>query len=231
MTISNDQFVVPHIYADDTSGLWSQTFSEYDLLINSGSLGASDGILGLKRHASTFIYTMVNLDAGEFTIWAANKESNSESLVAVDSNNVAVDQTSLCASTSSPTVSSSAVPTATKSSALSGGTIAGIAIGAVAAVALLGLLGWWILRRKRQQVQAQPHPSHLQDHHPPEDDMNKFHVPGDMGSPGRSTLLSDFDASGTARTVSTTPSHPASSFMSELPVEREQQGARFELLA
>lgn len=222
MTISNDQFVVPHIYADQDNGLWSQNSSEYDLLVNSGPEGESGGTLRLNRHASTFIYTMVNLDAGEFTIWAANKESNSENLVAVDTNNVIVDQASLCAS-SSQTVSSSAGPTTEKSSALSGGAIAGIAVGGVAAVALLGLLGWWILRRKRKQSQSQPQPQppHSQGLYLPGEDTDKLSVPGGMFSTGRNTPVSEFAASGTT--------HPVSTAVSELPAAHEHQGSLFEL--
>ncbi|KAJ4415386.1 hypothetical protein N0V82_007381 [Gnomoniopsis sp. IMI 355080] len=228
--ISNDQFVVPHIYVDDNSGLWSQDFSEYDLLINSGAIGGSNTTLGLNRHASTFIYTMVNLDAGEFTIWAANSESNTQSLVAVDTNNVIVDQASLCAT--SPRTALPSADTKSNSSNLSGGSIAGIAIGAVAAVSLLGLLGWWIFRRRRTESQRQPQPLQTQElHHLPGDDTDKFYVPGGMVSTGRNTLLSDFDASGTPRTVSTTASHQMGSHASELPALHlhHQQESRFEL--
>lgn len=233
MSISNDQFVVPHIYVDDDTGLLSQNLSEYDLLINSGGSSGSDGILGLNRHASTFIYTMVNLDAGEFTIWAANKDSNNQSLVAVDMNNVIVDQASLCP-TSPQNSPSSGETTTPKSSDLSGGAIAGIAVGAVAAVSLLGLLGWWILRRKRKESQLQPEAQTQPTqelHHVPGDNTDKFLVPGGMTSTGRNTLVSDFDASGTARTVSTTASHQVGSnpHASELPALHHQQGSRFEL--
>lgn len=156
---------MPHVYVDSDTGLWSQNLTEYDLLINSGPMEGDDSMLRLGRHATTFLYTMVNLDAGEFTVWAANKESNSESLVAVDENNdvvssVGTDCTASAADSSSSSQSSAGSSSGSGSSdsgtsgndeisPLSGGTIAGIAVGSAAGLALVVAVGWWLLRRRK----------------------------------------------------------------------------------
>ena len=62
--------------------------------------------------------------------------------------------TPVTASTSASAVSSSTTTTTSSSSGsggISGGAIAGIAIGAVVAVLLLGAVSWWLLRRRKQR--------------------------------------------------------------------------------
>ncbi|KAF3771068.1 hypothetical protein M406DRAFT_349534 [Cryphonectria parasitica EP155] len=154
VTVTNDQFIVPHVYMDDDTGLFLQNNSQSDLLINSV---ATDGYpLRMCRHFMTFVYVMVNLDAGEFTVWAANSQSNSETLVAVDEANNVLENSAVCTSTSPSTGSGSSgsqgdSTSVTQSSSLSGGAIAGIAIGAVAGVALVGAGIWFFLRRRRAE--------------------------------------------------------------------------------
>lgn len=105
----------------------------------------------------TFVYVMVNLDAGTFTVWAANSQSNSETLVAVDEANNSVENSGVCTTIPSPGDDSDSSSSATgttsgsKSASISGGAIAGIAIGAVAGVALIAAGVWFFMRRKRAE--------------------------------------------------------------------------------
>lgn len=143
---------------DAENGIWQQDGSTYDLLISS--IGQDDDfsriMVGLNRAFMTSVYLMVNLDAGEFTIWAAYTDSDDEDLVAVDENNHAIQDVTACASTSSPP------PSLAPANTLSNGAIAGIVVGGVAALALL-LTGAWLLRRRRKnrgaEEQSAPQPS------------------------------------------------------------------------
>lgn len=130
---------------DAENGIWQQNDSSYDLLISS--IGQDDDfsriMMGLNRAFMTSVYLMVNLDAGEFTIWAAYTDSNSEDLVAVDENNHVIQDVAACPNTAGPRPSPAPAPT------LSNGAIAGIVVRGVAALALL-LTGAWLLRRRRK---------------------------------------------------------------------------------
>lgn len=140
---------------DDDSGIWYQNTSLSDLLINS--VATENYPLRMCRHFMTFVYVMVNLDAGTFTVWAANSQSNSEALVAVDEANNSVENSGVCTTIPSPadgTGSSSSTATdiasGSHSASLTGGAIAGIAIGAVAGVALIAAGVWFFIRHKRR---------------------------------------------------------------------------------
>lgn len=154
MRIRNNQIVVPHVYMDAENGIWQQDGSSYDLLISS--IGQDDDfsriMMGLNRAFMTSVYLMVNLDAGEFTIWAAYTDSDDEDLVAVDENNHVIQDVAVCADTASPQPSPAPAPT------LSNGAIAGIVVGGIAALALL-LTGAWLLRRRRKSRAAEEAPA------------------------------------------------------------------------
>lgn len=152
--IRNKQIVVPHVYMDAENGIWQQDGNSYDLLISS--IGQDDDfsriMMGLNRAFMTSVYLMVNLDAGEFTIWAAYTDSDSEDLVAVDENNRVIQDVAACPNTVSPRPSPAPAPT------LSNGAIAGIVVGGVSALALL-LAGAWLLRRRRKNRGAEEVPA------------------------------------------------------------------------
>jgi hypothetical protein len=140
---------------DGSSNTWKQDGSTSDLRINPvGQLGDfSPMALNLGRNFLTFVYMMINLDAGEFTLWPAYGDSTAESLVAVDENNNVIQNSAVCTGNAPNTTPPAGSPTSTKppSSGLSGGAIAGIAIGAVlVGVLLLVGVGLFIRQRKRQ---------------------------------------------------------------------------------
>ncbi len=103
-------------------------------------------LLVLGRNFLTFVYLMINLDAGEFTLWPAYDEATDEQLVAVDEKNNTIQSSALCAATAPPASTST---TPSHGSSLSGGAIAGIAIGALAGIALI-LVGVWLFIRHRK---------------------------------------------------------------------------------
>lgn len=158
MRVKNEGLVVPHVYMGEDTSTWEQDPSTSDLLINSiGQIGDYNAMsLSIGRYFFTYAYLMVNLDAGEFTIWAANSEANgNEDLVAVDETN-AVVSTPLCSTTPGtgrPT--STATPSPNGGSSLSGGAIAGIAVGAAAAVALVAMGMWLLFKRNKKRAAAE----------------------------------------------------------------------------
>jgi hypothetical protein len=108
--------------------------------------------LNLGRNFLTFVYIMINLDAGEFTLWPAYGDATTESLVAVDENNNVIQNSAVCIGSAPNTTTAAGSPTGTSSlSGLSGGAIAGIATGAVVVgVLLLVGAGLFIRHRKKQ---------------------------------------------------------------------------------
>ena len=116
---------------------------------------------------------MVNQEAGRFFLWQANTAPADSNIVAVDKANNEVND--FCASSTGPTLrpSSSTATSTAKSTApsaqnqdskLSGGTIGGIVAGAVAGLAILGAIGYLLLRRRRSG-NATPHVPQEADTH------------------------------------------------------------------
>lgn len=104
---------------------------------------------------------MVNQEAGKFSIWQANTGSKTSDIVAVDKQNNMVG--GFCAdsadgsssvvslptsSASIPTSSSGIPPLQNEGKKLSAAVIGGIVAGAVGGVAILGMIGF-LLRRRR----------------------------------------------------------------------------------
>lgn len=86
---------------------------------------------------------MVNHDAGTFTMWAANPTRES-TLISV----VSTSAEASCDNTTNPGPISS--PMVSKAATLSAGSIAGIAIGVVAALAIFGVVvGVYFFHRRR----------------------------------------------------------------------------------
>jgi hypothetical protein len=99
-------------------------------------------------------YVMVNQEAGRFSVWQANTESKTSDIVAMDKKNNMVSE--FCASSTGGSSSATSLPTSSttpssqdKTPTLSGGAIGGIAVGAVGSVVLLGIIGFFLYRRRR----------------------------------------------------------------------------------
>lgn len=157
ITVTNSQLVVPHIYMDDELATWEVNNTQWDLLINSNNFqGDSSYKIQLNRHITTFLYVMVNLDAGEFTIWPAT-HVNDENLVAVDEENNIVATSPSCGPASGDSSSGSPQgPSNSSSSGLSSGAIAGIAVGAAAGVALASLAAWLLYKKRKRGHDTSP---------------------------------------------------------------------------
>jgi hypothetical protein len=137
---------------DDSTHVWEQNTSLSDLLIDSiGNVGDyTPMLLDLSRNFLTFVYLMINLDAGEFTLWPAYGDATEEELIAVDENNNPIESSAVCTAITPP-ASPSTNPA--PSSGISAGAIAGITVGAIAGVTSI-LVGVWLFikHRKTQKV-------------------------------------------------------------------------------
>jgi len=163
---------------DGSSNIWKQNGSTSDLRINSmGEIGDfSPMALNLGRNFLTFVYMMINLDAGEFTLWPAYGDATTESLVAVDENNNIIQNSAVCTGSSPNTTTPVVSPTGTSSpsAGLSSGAIAGIAIGAVV-VGLLLLVGAGLFirhRKKQNNAGAAPVVPESQSMHTDKNELN-----------------------------------------------------------
>jgi hypothetical protein len=98
-------------------------------------------------------YVMVNQEAGMFSVWQANTGSKTSNIVAVDKQNNMVGEfcansTGGSSSTTSLPRSSATPPPQNEGSKLSGGAIGGIVVGAVGGIAILGIIGFFLYRRR-----------------------------------------------------------------------------------
>jgi predicted lipid-binding transport protein (Tim44 family) len=96
---------------------------------------------------------MVNHDAGKFSVWQANTGSKTSDIVAVDQQNNMVSEfcansTGRSSSATSAPSSSATPPPHSEGSTLSGGAIGGIVVGAVAGIAILGAIGFFLHRKR-----------------------------------------------------------------------------------
>ncbi|KAJ3534674.1 hypothetical protein NM208_g7443 [Fusarium decemcellulare] len=173
VTVPNDQFMVTERRINEDGEIFrndSQPLIRIDRV--------NGGLPSLGRYFLTAAYLATNEDSGTFTLWKANPTSDQD-LVALDTNNKAVDSQNLC--TTPPATSVLAEPdegevsevaegTASPSNenesdykddenndnkqgpGLSGAAIAGIAAGAgVSVLAGIGIFTWWFLRRRRRR--------------------------------------------------------------------------------
>ncbi|KAH6616214.1 aspartic peptidase domain-containing protein [Chaetomium sp. MPI-SDFR-AT-0129] len=175
--IPNDLLVVPETDIHLSSGAIVTNSSGPNLLVNSMQ---NVNALDMAALGTTFLsaaYLMVNQDAGQFSLWAANPTKESD-LVAVDPNGQEVEAscTARPSSSASKPSSSSSSSLSTSSSSSGGeagspdgstkqsgspdspGSVAGlptsvvigVAVGAVAAGAVIGAVVFWLLRRKKK---------------------------------------------------------------------------------
>lgn len=94
---------------------------------------------------------MVDQDAGTFTLWQANPSTSVDLAVVTreQTGSTCSENSSPVQSSSSPSTSSSPLGGANKST-LSGGAIAGVVVGALAILAAITLLAFFLSRRKRR---------------------------------------------------------------------------------
>ncbi|KAH9903770.1 acid protease [Xylariomycetidae sp. FL2044] len=146
--ISNNQFLVPFVDVDRSGSRVFNT-SRREFLYNTVYENPST----LGRYFLTGAYLMVDHDAETFTLWAANPTTESQ-LTPVISANAKENCAGSSQSGTSPDASMRPAQQHT-SAALSGGAIAGIVIGAVAALAVLGVAIYLFLRRRRRSRQLE----------------------------------------------------------------------------
>ncbi|KAI0444574.1 aspartic peptidase domain-containing protein [Xylaria telfairii] len=143
--IPNNQYLVPFVEVDRNGSRVFNT-SQRELLLNA----VTDNPSTLGRYFFTGAYLMVNHDAGTFTMWAANPTRES-TLISVVSTNSEVS----CDNTTKPDPISS--PMVSKAATLSAGSIAGIAVGVVAALAIVGVVvGVYFFRRRTRSNEMAP---------------------------------------------------------------------------
>lgn len=165
ITLSNDLLVVPHTYIDQETGdIVAEDTTEPDLLIDCLQGVRETDMAAFGSLFFSAAYLSVNLDAGKFTLWAANSTTNSkQDFRALDTKND--ESTTLCqagetdvqsnSTGSEPTTSGIASGTTApdeEQDKLSTGATAGIAVGVIIAAigAIGGFLLYWMRRRKRR---------------------------------------------------------------------------------
>ncbi|KAK3898020.1 aspartic peptidase domain-containing protein [Staphylotrichum tortipilum] len=173
--LPNELLVVPEVDIDPKTGALMSNATDPNFLINSGQDVNARDMAALGATFFSAAYLMVNQDADEFSLWAANPSTQSN-LVAVDSTGAEVAKA--CATTSGtakPTsmggasgggdgkgsdsgvgasgAGESTVPEA-GGSGLGTGAIAGIAVGGAAVVLLLGALAFWLIMRRKAKAAA-----------------------------------------------------------------------------
>lgn len=191
---------------NETTGALIANSSTPELVLNAIQQVNAGDLVQLGRQFLSAAYLMVNQDTNEFTLWEANPTSAVD-LVAVDSNGVASN--TFCAAEASTSTGTSAPGSTTTAPAivpgpskLSGGAIAGIAIGSIVVIAAIaGILYFCLFRRKNgseskypmtapetssyvaQDMKSELPGAEFQARH--EVDGTQIHVPGEM--PGHSS--------------------------------------------
>lgn len=145
ISFSNERLVVPYVEVDRQTGDTTANGTGPVMLVTSLQGGNSDDMPYLGSQFLSAAYLQVNQDAGHFSLWKANPTTD-EDLVAVDTADAVVSE--FCTAAPNATV------TNTSTDSLDKGTIAGIAVGAVAGVAIVVGLTVWLLKKKRSAAAA-----------------------------------------------------------------------------
>jgi hypothetical protein len=170
--IPNTELVVPDTFIASDGTVQTNT-SVRNVVINSLQFDNSNDLPVLGRLFMSSAYVMVNQEAGVFTLWQANTTPKTNDIVAVDKQNNMVSE--FCASSTGGSPSATSVPTSfvtsppqNEESKLSSGAIGGIVVGAVGGMAILGVVGFFLYRRRGSNgteidVAQEPelHPVHL----------------------------------------------------------------------
>ncbi|KAK6077759.1 hypothetical protein SCUP234_06517 [Seiridium cupressi] len=152
--VPNNQFLVPFVDIDRNG---SRTFntSRRELLIN----GVYNQPATIGRYFLTAAYLMVDQDEGTFTMWQANPSSSRTLVPVMGSMAEEACQNGTIGDPSANTTPSPSGPYDVSDSpanvGLSSGGIAGIVVGCVAALLLIGVIVF-LLRRSRRKRRAQP---------------------------------------------------------------------------
>lgn len=142
--IPNNQYLVPWVDIDRNGSRVFNT-STRELLIN----GLSDQPATLGRYFLTAAYLMVDVDSNTFTLWQANPTRDSK-LTPVAVSRATESQCGDDVSSPASNGSASNPPQALQEEdSLSGGAIAGIVVGVIAAFTFLGLGIFFYLRWAR----------------------------------------------------------------------------------
>lgn len=147
--VPNDQYVVPFVTIDRNS---SRIFNESQREVLIASLADQPATLG--RYFLTAAYLMVNQDAGTFSIWQANP-SKSTDIVAMTNKSSATR----CDNSASPARSLS--PEESKMSRMSDGALAGVIVGVIVFVIMLGLGVFFSLQRRKRHTRPVSPPGEI----------------------------------------------------------------------
>ena len=168
-TIRNSQLILPDRTIDKATGQLVANYSVSELLILSLQSENSYDMPKLGRPFLSAVYLMVNLDAGTFTLWNAEATSTAENLVAVGATDCGSSATVGAESTTAPSSALSKPHTS-----ITRGGIAGVVIGAIAALAIAAALLVLIQKRRSRAV-----PSTTFAGLPPIYDNNKAEIPNE----------------------------------------------------
>lgn len=161
LTLPNELLIVPEKMIDDSGKVYANS-SVAEIMIQTqiGNGAADTPVVGKQFFSSNYLF--VDHDAGTFTVWTANRTTDSR-LVSVGGDCNATD-TQGNPVTDNPTDDQSEVPNSVSSgsktsgdgTSLSTGTIAGIAGGAAGALAVIAVILFVCFkRRKRRRLSAE----------------------------------------------------------------------------
>ncbi|KAM3543902.1 hypothetical protein ARSEF1564_003239 [Beauveria bassiana] len=156
IAIPNRLLIVPETKIVDSGDIVSNSSSQV-ILIDSLQDVTSKSMPKLGRNFFSLAYLQSNQDSGQYSIWQLNPTPN-EDLVVVDEKNALLRGGRACpaGATTAPSSqpSSPSQQGGQDSKPLSTAAIAGIAVGAVAVLALLGGLAWFLLRKRKARAAA-----------------------------------------------------------------------------
>jgi hypothetical protein len=159
--IPNSQLVKPDARIGD-DGKIAYNSSVQDVMIYSLQDVNKADMVRLGRYFFTAAYLYVDNDANTYTIWESNPTTDTDVVSVLDDKlekacNVVLPKASTvdppvsATSSSVPSPTGSQVAVASQPSKLKAGVIAGIAVGAVVAVGIIGVLLWRERSRKKQE--------------------------------------------------------------------------------
>ncbi|KAM3548493.1 hypothetical protein MY1884_009160 [Beauveria asiatica] len=160
IAIPNRLLIVPETKIADSGDIVSNSSSQV-ILIDSLQDVTSKSMPKLGRNFLSLAYLQSNQDSGQYSIWQVNPTPN-EDLVVVDEKNAIVRGGRPCpaGATTAPSSQPSSQPSSPSQQGhdnkpLSTAAMAGIAVGAVAVVALIGGLAWFLLRKRKTRAAAE----------------------------------------------------------------------------
>lgn len=170
LTLPNELLIVPEKKIDDSGKVYANT-SVAEIMIQPtiGNGAADTPVVGKQFFSSNYLF--VDHDAGTFTVWSANRTTDTR-LVAVGGNCNATDPDPVTPVSTLPTddlsestnLSQKNSKTEEDSSRLSTGTIAGIAGGTAGGLAVIAVILFvCFMRRKKRNSRAEVPPDGTYD--------------------------------------------------------------------